>query len=78
MSIKNLFRPIGDLRILAKEIGPDIDESILEVVVEGYKLLFDERIVKKDWSEDKITLELFMRIQTVWKRTNLTAAPVHQ
>lgn len=78
MSLQNLPHSIGDLRILAKEICPDTDEVIIGIVIEGYRLLYSENVVQKNWSEDMITLQLYMRIQKAWKRTKLTAIPVHQ
>ncbi len=79
MSIGKLSHSVGDISRLANEIGPEVDRAILEIVVEAYRLLNSENIVKKNWCEDKITSVLCDCIQMIWKRTNLDyIIPKHQ
>ena len=79
MSLERLTHSVGDISKLASEICPDVDRIILEIVVEAYRKLNSDNIVEEDWCEDRITRELYIRIQVIWKRTKLDfIIPCHQ
>jgi len=77
-SLESQYPSLGSPRELASEVGPHNDLQILRVVVFAYRILQEERIVDRSWPEDKITRELYVRIQVYVKENGINTIPVHQ
>lgn len=63
---------------LARELGQAGLSSILTLMCKAYVDLLNSRFVHKSTSEDEITEEWFVKIQYLYKDSNLSIIPVHQ
>lgn len=63
---------------MAFAIGPVANLRLFNIVIMGYRTLSEERIVNANWSEDKITRELYIRIYSHAVRNQIHEIPVHQ
>jgi hypothetical protein len=69
---------LGSPKEIASEIGLCTDIQLLQVVILAYKTLHDKMKVDKGWPEDKITLELCVRISRQMQENGTNAIPIHQ
>jgi hypothetical protein len=78
IKLKGEDASIGSPVKLSSIIGPVTDLQLLKVVIIAYKALSEEKKVKEDWQEDKITRELLFRIQVHVQKNGVNAFPTHQ
>jgi hypothetical protein len=69
---------LGSPEGLSSIIGPASELQLLKVVICAYKALSNEKVIKEDWAEDKITRELFLRIQVHVQKNGINTFPIHQ
>lgn len=71
---------LGSPLDLAKELGEDGINQLLEIVCAAYSGLQAKKVIRPDMSEDKITEELYTEIMEVWVTSNIidSIVPIHQ
>ena len=71
---------IGSPDYLAKQLGERGITRLLEIVCSAYAILYENRTVEPEMSEDEITEELFKEIVFVWSKSSIpkTVIPINQ
>lgn len=71
---------LGSPLDLAKELGEDGINQLLEIVCAAYNGLLAKQVIRLGMSEDKITEELYAEIMAVWATSSIVDSirPIHQ
>jgi hypothetical protein len=68
----------GRPKDLAEELGSDGIMTILRIICEAYKELRASGRVTAIMSEPEITEELFVKLELVWRKTDISLIPIHE